>query len=285
MSLRTSTIIRRVTFVASTVLVSAVATHPAGQQSEPTFEVASIKENKSGDNRTAMNVVGGRLIAINMPLDTLVAGAYGGATALPANRVVMPAGWTGAAAPRFDIQATPARQFAQGELLIAVRHLLEGRFKLAAHHEMRERPGYALVVDRQDRALGPRLTRSDVNCTDPAQRTAKEDDGTLRCGIRGRAGSAIGRNTIDVLARFLTNLVPDQRSVADRTNLSGTYEFQLDWAPETLASSNGTPAPLADPDAVSVFTAVREQLGLRLDPERQRVDVLVVDRVERPTED
>ena len=74
MSLRTSTIVRRVTFVASTVLVSAVATHPAGQQSEPTFEVASIKENKSGDNRTSMNVVGGRLIAINMPLDTLVAG-------------------------------------------------------------------------------------------------------------------------------------------------------------------------------------------------------------------
>lgn len=285
MSLRESRINRRVTFVASAVLVSAIATPVAGQQSEPTFEVASIKLNKSGDNRTSMNVVGGRLIAINMPLDTFVAAAYGGVTALPPNRVVMPAGWSGATAPRFDIQATPARQFAQGELLIAVRRLLEERFKVAAHHEMREQPGYALVVDRQDRPLGPHLKRSEVNCTDPAQRTAKEDDGTLRCGIRGRAGSAIGRNTIDVLARFLTNLVPDQRSVADRTNLSGTYEFQLDWAPETLASANGTPAPLADPDAVSVFTAVREQLGLRLESERQSVDVLVVDRVERPTED
>jgi uncharacterized protein (TIGR03435 family) len=285
MSLRESRINRRVTFVAFTVLVSAVATHLAGQQSEPTFEVASIKLNKSGDTRTSMNVVSGRLIAINMPLDTIVAAAYGGVTALPPNRIVMPAGWSGATAPRFDIQATPARQFAQGELLIAVRHLLEDRFKLAAHHEMREQPGYALVVDRQDRPLGPRLKRSEVNCTDPAQRTAKEDDGTLRCGIRGRAGSAIGRNTIDVLARFLTNLVPDQRSVADRTNLSGTYEFQLDWAPETLASPNGTPALLADPDAVSVFTAVREQLGLRLESERQSVDVLVVDRIERPTED
>ena len=285
MSLRSRTVTRRVTFVASAVLVSAVATHPAGQQSEPTFEVASIKENKSGDNRISMNVVGGRLIAINMPLETLVAGAYGGATALPPNRVVMPAGWTGATAPRFDMQATPAREFVQGELLVAVRRLLEERFKLVAHHEMREQPGYALVVDRQDRAPGPRLKRSDVNCADPAQRAAKEDDGTLRCGIRGRAGSAIGRNTIDALARFLTNLVPDQRSVADQTRLSGTYEFQLDWAPETLASSNGIPAPQADPDAVSVFTAVREQLGLRLEPERQRVDVLVVDRVERPTED
>ncbi len=285
MLLRQSTTLGQVTFVASIVLVSAVATHAAGQQSEPTFEVASIKENKSGDNRTSMNVVSGRLIAINMPLDTLVGAAYGGVTALPPNRVVMPPGWSGPTAPRFDVQATPARQFAQGELLIAVRHLLEERFKLAAHHELREQPGYALVVNRQERPLGPRLKQSDVNCTDPVQRTAKEDDGTLRCGIRGRAGSAIGRSTIDVLARFLTNLVPDQRSVADRTNLSGTYEFQLDWAPEALASANGTPAPLADPDAVSVFTAVREQLGLRLESERQSVDVLVVDRVERPTED
>ena len=72
MSLASATFIRRATFVASTVLVWAVAAHPAGQQSEPTFEVASIKENKSGDNRIAMNVVGGRLIAINMPLETLV---------------------------------------------------------------------------------------------------------------------------------------------------------------------------------------------------------------------
>ena len=284
MSLASATFIRRATFVASTVLVWAVAAHPAGQQSEPTFEVASIKENKSGDNRIAMNVVGGRLIAINMPLETLVAGAYGGATALPPNRVVMPAAWMGATAPRFDIQANPAREFAPGELLVAVRHLLEDRFKLVAHHEMREQPGYALMVERQDRALGPRLKPSDVNCADPAQRTAKEDDGTLRCGFRGRAGSVTGRNTIEVLARFLTDLVPDRRSVTDRTNLSDTYEFQLDWAPETLPSTNATPASPANPDAVSIFTAVREQLGLRLEPEKQRVDVLVVDRVERPTE-
>ena len=284
MSLTHATFIRRLTCIASAVLVWVVAAPTAGQQSEPTFEVASIKENKSGDNRISMNVVGGRLVATNIPLETLVAGAYGGATPLPPNRVVMPAGWMGATAPRFDIEATPAREFAQGELLAAVRHLLEDRFKLVVHHEMREQPGYALLVDREDRSLGPRLKRSEVNCTDPAQTAAKEDDGTLRCGIRGRAGSATGRNTMAVVARFLTNLVPDQRSVADRTNLPGTYEFQLDWAPETTAPSNGAPTAPADPDAASVFTAVREQLGLRLAPERQRVEVLVIDRAERPTE-
>ena len=85
-----------------------------------------------------------------------------------------------------------------------------------------------------------------------------------------------------VLARFLTNLVPDQRTVADRTNLAGTYEFQIDWAPEAAVSTGTAPTP--DPNAVSIFTAVREQLGLRLDSEKQQVDVLVVDRADRPSE-
>jgi len=284
MSLASATFIRRATFVASTVLVWAVAAHPAGQQSEPTFEVASIKENKSGDNRVYMNVLpGGRLVATNITLEALVGGAYGGVTPLPPNRVVMPAAWTGPTAPRFDLEARPAREFAQGELLTAVRHLLEDRFKLVAHHELREQPGYALLTDRADRTPGPRLKRSDVDCTDPVQIAAKEADGTARCGIRGRAGSAIGRNTMAVLARFLTNLVPDQRTVADRTNLAGTYEFQIDWAPDVPASSAGT-APAPDPNAVSIFTAVREQLGLRLDSEKQQVDVLIVDHADRPSE-
>jgi len=271
-------------FVASAVLLSVVTRPTAGQQSEPTFEVASIKANKSGDNRVYMNVLpGGRLVATNITLEALVAGAYGGATPLPPNRVVMPAAWTGATAPRFDLEAKPVREFGQGELLTAVRHLLEDRFKLVVHHEMREQPGYRLVVDRADRLPGPRLKRSDVDCTDPVQITAKEADGTARCGIRGRAGSAFGRNTMAVLARFLTNLVPDQRTVADRTNLSGTYEFQIEWAPDAAAPSTGT-APPPDPNAVSIFTAVREQLGLRLESEKQQVDVLIVDRADRPTE-
>jgi uncharacterized protein (TIGR03435 family) len=274
----------RITFVAAVVLLSVVTAPTAAPQSEPTFEVASIKLNKSGDNRVYMNVLpGGRLVATNITLEALVAGAYGGVTPLPPNRVVMPAAWTGARAPRFDLEAKPAREFGQGELLTAVRHLLENRFKLVVHHETREQPGYALVVERADRTLGPRVKRSDVDCTDPVQTTAKEADGTARCGIRGRAGSAIGRNTMAVLSRFLTNLVPDQRTVADRTNLSGTYEFQIDWAPDVAASSTGT-APAPDPNAVSIFTAVREQLGLRLEPEKQQVDVLIVDRADPPNE-
>ena len=232
-----------------------------------------------------MNVLpGGRLVATNISLETLVAGAYGSNVPLPPNRVVMPAAWAGSGAPRFDIEAKPDREFRPGELLIAVRHLLEDRFKLAVHHEMREQPSYALVMDRADGRLGSRLKRSDVDCTDPVENRAKEPDGTLKCGIRGRAGSATGKHTMAVLAGFLTNVVPDHRTVTDRTNLAGTYEFQIDWAPEVPLPAVGAPGAPSDTDATSIFTAVREQLGLRLDPDRQRVDVLIVDHAERPTE-
>jgi uncharacterized protein (TIGR03435 family) len=279
----------RTAFITSAVLLSAVAAHPAGQQSDAAFEVASIKENRTDTNRVYMNVLpGGRLVATNVSLETLVSGAYGTDIPLPPNRVVLPAAWAGSGpytnAPRFDIEAKAGRELKQGELLAMVRHLLEDRFKLAVHHEMREQPSYALVMDRTDGRLGPRLKRSDVDCTDLVETAAKDPSGTFKCGIRGRAGSATGKHTMAVLARFLTNVVPDHRTVADRTNLLGTYEFQIDWAPEVPVPSDGAPAPPSDPNLASIFTAVREQLGLRLDSGRQQVDVLIVDRAERPSE-
>lgn len=275
----------RVAFAAAAVLLATVAAHPVAQQDEPVFEVASIKESKADTDRWSVSMQpGGRLVATNVPLETLIAGAYGGDLPLPANRVVMPAGWAGSGAPRFDIDARLGRDFRPGEVIIASRHLLTDRFKLAVHHELREQPSYSLVMSRTDGRLGARLKRSEVDCTDPSQNRSTEPDGTRRCGIRGRAGSATGRDTMAVLAAFFTNAVPDRRAVTDRTNLVGTYEFQIDWAPEMLPLSAGAAAPPPDADAVSIFTAVQEQLGLRLDSDRQRVEVLIVDRVERPTE-
>ena len=209
--------------ITSAVLLLTVAAYPAGQQSEPAFDVASIKENKTGATGVSMNVLpGSRLVATNISLETLIAGAYGTDIPLLPSRIVMPAGWAGSGAPRFDIEAKPGRALTQTEFLPAVRRLLEDRFKLAVHYETREQPSYALVMDRADDRLGARLKRSDVDCTDPVEIKARAADGTLKCGIRGRAGSATGRHTMAVLARFLTNVVPDQRMVADRTNLVGT---------------------------------------------------------------
>src|SRR5437868_5452465 len=136
-------------------LVLGVATHAAAQTS-PSFEVASIKENKTDTNRVYMNVLpGGRFVATNVTLGTLVTGAFGSEIPLPQSRVVLPALWAGSGlyttAPRFDIEAKAGRDFKPQEFLAAVRHLLEDRFKLAVHHEMREQPIYALVMDRADR--------------------------------------------------------------------------------------------------------------------------------------
>jgi uncharacterized protein (TIGR03435 family) len=170
------------------------------------------------------------------------------------------------------------------EFLAAVRQLLADRFKLVVHREMRELPIYNLVMDRADGRPGPRLKRSDIDCTDPRERTAKNPDGTPTCGLRGRAGTASGRQTIPVLAGLLTNIVADHRPVNDRTGLQGTYEVQLDWTPEATGSADSASGPSDANAAVSIFTTVREQLGLRLEPGKQSLDVLVVDRAERPTE-
>jgi uncharacterized protein (TIGR03435 family) len=254
-------------------------------QAGPAFEVASIKDNKSGTDRVYMNVLpGGRFVATNVTLGILVNGAFGGDVPLPSNRVVLPSAWgDSATAPRFDIEAKAERDFKGQELLAAVRQLLADRFKLVVHHEMRELPIYALVMDRADRAFGPRLKRSEVDCSDPGERAAKNPDGTAKCGLRGRAGTASGRQTIQVLANLLTNIVSDRRAVEDRTGLPGTYEYQIDWTPEVTGTA-GAPSAQVDANAVSIFTAVREQLGLRLEPGKQQLDVLVVDHVEHPTE-
>src|SRR5206468_5678153 len=135
------------------------------------------KENKTDTNRVSMNVLpGGRWVATNVSLATLISGAYGGNIPLPPNRVVLPPSWAGsgayATAARFDIEAKASRDFKPGEFLPAARRLLEDRFKLVVHHEMRELPIYMLVMDRADRRLGPRSeehtselqSRSDLVC-------------------------------------------------------------------------------------------------------------------------
>ena len=265
---------------------------PAPNGVEASFDVASIKANKADSNRVNMDLQpGGRFIASNVSLQVLISVAYGEGGPLPPNRVVWNEKWIGgvagggyASADRFDVEAKAGRELSQRDLAAALRGLLAERFKVALHHEQRELPTYALVVDRADRRLGPHLKRSDVDCTDPREYTAKNDDGTSKCGFRSRPGSASGRQTIAALTRLFTSAVSDHRPVDDRTGLEGTYEFELEWSPEVPVSADGPPAPALDPNAPSIFTAAREQLGLKLEPAKQSIDILVVDHAEHPTE-
>jgi uncharacterized protein (TIGR03435 family) len=277
---------------AGLALPPALNPQPPTSNQHPTFEVASIKPNKSDTNRVNLNLEpGGRFTAVNVSLQALIGVAYGDPMPLPPNRMVLNQKWIGgvarggyATADRFDIEAKAGRNLTQQELAAALRGLLEDRFKLAVHHEIRKLPIYALVMDRADRRPGPRLKRSAVDCADPREYTAKNSDGTAKCGFRSRPGSASGRHTIRVLTGFFTNAVVDHRPVEDRTGLDGTYEFQIEWSPEVPVPADAPPGPPVDPNGPSIFTAAREQLGLKLEPATTDIAVLVVDRAEHPAE-
>jgi uncharacterized protein (TIGR03435 family) len=276
----------------SVLIFSVFAFSVTAHAQTPTFEVVSIKPNRLDSNRVNLNLEpGGRFVATNVSLQVLISVAYGEGAPLPPNRLVMNAKWIGgiagggyATADRFDIVAKAAGEIAQDQLPRAVQALLADRFKLVVHHETRELAAYDLVMDRTDKRLGPRLHRSDVDCTDPREFTAKNADGTSKCGFRNYPGSAKGRTTMAILTRFFTGVVADHRPVENRTGLDGTFDFELTWTPDVPLPADAPPGPPIDANGPSVFTAAREQLGLKLEPRKQSIDVIVVDRAEHPTE-
>jgi uncharacterized protein (TIGR03435 family) len=256
------------------------------------FEVASIKPNKSGSNRVNLDLQPtGRFIAVNAGLPGLISLAYGDPERLPPNRIsIQPsAEWIRQRSNTFDIEAKAAGELTRSQLPYALRALLVDRFKLVVHHETKELPMFALVLARTDGRLGPRLRRSDVDCSDPRTAPPPAADGTPSCGFRSFPGKATGRITMSDLAqRMLSIEMREDRPVTDRTGLGGTFEFDLEWTPDRPAPpppADAPPAPPIDPNGPSIFTALREQLGLKLEPQRDQIDILVVDHIEPPTPD
>jgi uncharacterized protein (TIGR03435 family) len=134
-------------------------------------------------------------------------------------------------------------------------------------------------MDRNDGKLGPQLKKVDVDCV------AQRGGGGAPCGgFRTMGpGHILGHGvTTSLLALFLE--APVSRRVFDRTALQGTFDVDLQYTPDRLQRA-GPGAPATDPAGVSVFTAVREQLGLKLESTKGPVDVLVIDRAEKPTAD
>jgi uncharacterized protein (TIGR03435 family) len=182
---------------------------------------------------------------------------------------------------------------------LMLRTLLVERFKLAVHHETRELPVYALVFARSDGKLGSQLHPASVDCE--ALRATGRDRGAPppfpqpgerpTCGMRlGPGQMAGGGYPLSQLATTLSSFV--QRVVVDRTGLAGNFDFDLTWSPDQFQGGGplgplpGSERPVgSDSSAPSIFTALEEQLGLKLASQKGPVDVLVIDRVERPTED
>jgi uncharacterized protein (TIGR03435 family) len=176
----------------------------------------------------------------------------------------------------------------------ALRTLLADRFKLVVHTETRQLPIYALVMARSDRRLGPNLIRSattDCDTVLAAARAAREGRGApppLTPGQAPPCGGRTGVGTLAVdsarpsqLAAYLSAYL--ERRVVDQTGLTGLYNASLTWTPDQMPQRPDPDLPPIDPNGPSIFTAVQEQLGLKLESSTGPVDVLVIDRVEHPT--
>ena len=253
--------------------------------SQLSFEVASIRPNRSSEQRSRLQAQpGGRLTATNVTLHTLVRNAY----ELQEHQIDGGLAWI--KSDRFDIAAKAEGNPARPEMQAMLQTLLAERFKLVTHTARRELPVYALTLSRRDGQLGPQLKRSSGDCealtargtlpAAPPQAGARPN-----CGIRMSPGSVIAGGVS--LVQFARNLSPVVgRTVIDRTGLTGTFDIDLQWTSDPTAMSGaGGAAPPSPPDGPSIFTAVQEQLGLKLESQRGAVDVLVIDRAEKPTVD
>jgi len=285
-----------VAMVAASMLPNLAAQSPPIAASA-IFEVVSIKPNPNGRLSPTRSRIqpGGRFVAENIPIVLLIGQAY----PIQAYQLVGGPSWIWSDA--FDIDAK-----ANGELLPtsgrrpiqgALRGLLADRFKLVTHTETRQLPVYALVLARNDGRLGPNLARSPrTECQAIlAEVLAARGQGgpppppppdgqAPPCGGLNRNGMfAVDSATMDQLSNYLSAEL--NRKVIDRTGLSGRFNAHLTWTPDQLlplGPPDRNPPPI-DPNGTSIFTAVQEQLGLKLEPTTGPVDVLVIDSVERPT--
>jgi uncharacterized protein (TIGR03435 family) len=278
------------------VVQSALPLRAQAPSASPAFDVASVKPNTSGDWRKSIGPApGGRFLATNQTLRELLPFAFGLPQMTANIRIVGGPKWIDF--DRFDIVAkadgTPSPQ----EMGAMLRTLLNDRFKLAAHTETRELPIYTLVMAKSDGAYGPRLRRSDVSEVDCAARRAavrrREPVPPPQPGkppVCGGGRTVPGRITAVgwSMDQLVTSLAPFAgRVVLERTGLGGLFDLEIEWTPDQMPRQPpDDPEPLRiDPNGPSLFTALQEQLSLKLESTKGPVDVLVIDRAEKPSAD
>jgi uncharacterized protein (TIGR03435 family) len=259
------------------------------------FDVISIKRNTNGVLGGTTQNQPGRFIATNISLRMLIRNAYG---LLESQIVSGPQLATAQymTAEKFDVEATFAGDATPEERAVMMRNLLADRFKVVTHREMRDMPVYILSKSRPDGRIGPQLTVTNPADCDPATapRAPAADIGPQRCGsLQFGPGTFSGKGArIQMLAESLSNRTPltgIDRYIVDRTGLSANerYDFQLKWRPPPAPAGllpPGVSAPAVDPDRPDLFTALQEQLGLKLEPQRAAIEVLIIDSAEMPAE-
>jgi uncharacterized protein (TIGR03435 family) len=250
------------------------------------FEVASIKRNRSGTGNWRVKGNPAGLTATNTTPQQLVIFAYAlrnfEISRELNDQIVGEPDWM--SSERYDVSASAGRTVTPEEVRAMVRSLLQERFKMAAHRETKLRQTYALMLARPDRILGPELRRTDVDCQAVAAANAAfvgglqprpkpASNGVSPCALVPAEGTLnAGGVPIETLARSIAKEAG--RTVVDKTGLTGNYEFKLKYSPAGNSAADDRP---------TIFIALREQLGLKLEPQQNPLDVLVIDRIERPT--
>jgi uncharacterized protein (TIGR03435 family) len=268
---------------------------------EARFEVAVVKAGESG-GRTMLRMLPGRFEATNLPLSLLLRQAL----QKPDYQIVAAPGWIDG--ERYSINAKTPEGMPPNATSVMLVNLLQDRFKLAMRLETRELPIFNLVTARPDGRLGPDLEPTSAECQaviaaraaaitaaaaggpPPPPPTFPDPNDPLPCGFTRMAtgGMASSGRSIAQLVPTLADLVG--RPVIDNTGLAGLYDVTLKYAPTgrtpgPFGPPPGAPEPTVDPDAPSLFTAVQEQLGLKLENARAPVEVVVIERLEKPTLD
>jgi uncharacterized protein (TIGR03435 family) len=187
---------------------------------------------------------------------------------------------------RYDVIAKREGKFEPNEQPLMIQSLLKDRFQLAIHRDTRELPVYALVVVRRDGKLGPGLTDSkEGSCTPPDPTKPPPEPPTQWCGwiTSGRRELIATSVRVSDLAPTLSRLLG--RTVVDKTALTGKFDIKLEWAADETVqpTSDGAMPPVSDTASPSIFTAFQEQLGLRIESQKGPVEILVVNRAERPS--
>jgi uncharacterized protein (TIGR03435 family) len=270
------------------ILVSIAAYGLFAQSAKPAFQAASVKANTTNPPRRIVRPqAGGRLMAENAPLMMLIQNAY----RVQMFQVVGGPDWINT--DGFDLEAKPESSATRDEMWRMLQALLADRFKLTMHREKRDLPAYLLTA-----AKGGVKQLLSSGCTDPApDQSLPSTPAAVRSPLCGNVSVTMSAEGLTMqgdkvqpaeLVRMLADVLG--RPVLDRTEISGVFNVQIKFArddatqglPRNLGPVSLTPGE-ADPNRPSIFAAIQEQMGLKLQSGKGPVDVLVIDHVERPS--
>jgi uncharacterized protein (TIGR03435 family) len=220
----------------------------------PSFEVASVKPNNSGSGSSSESTVPGRLTATNITISSLIQSAFG----LKDFQIAGAPGWL--RDDKYDIAAKTGttKDLNEKELRPYLQALLADRFRFRYHRETREMQVYSLVIAKGGVKMKPH-----------------EGGGDSTTNVSSGSGRS-SMNSTNAAMAHLADLLGGRldRVVIDNTGLPGVYDLKLEWAPNPSPEST-------DP---SLFTALQEQLGLKLESTKGSVEIIVIDNIERPSE-